>query len=221
MPYLFHIDLFELILKGMLIGIIASAPMGPVGILCIQRTINKGRWYGLVTGIGAACSDIIYALITGLGMSFAMNLITNPSNKFWLQIVGSTVLLFFGVYCFRSKPKRHLSHANKGKGTYWHNGITAFLITFSNPLIIFLFMAAYAQLAFAIPHRPLEMLLAFMSIFGGALLWWFALTWLIDKVRGRFNASSLVLINKIIGSIVMVCSIVVLIGTIFNLYSFH
>lgn len=82
-------------------------------------------------------------------------------------------------------------------------------------------MAAYAQLAFAIPHRPLEMLLAFMSIFGGALLWWFALTWLIDKVRGRFNDSSLVLINKIIGSIVMVCSIVVLIGTIFNLYSFH
>lgn len=221
MPYLFHIDLFELILKGMLIGIIASAPMGPVGILCIQRTINKGRWYGLVTGIGAACSDIIYALITGLGMSFAMNLITNPSNKFWLQIVGSTVLLFFGVYCFRSKPKRHLSHTNKGKGTYWHNGITAFLITFSNPLIIFLFMAAYAQLAFAIPHRPLEMLLAFMSIFGGALLWWFALTWLIDKVRGRFNDSSLVLINKMIGSIVMVCSIVVLIGTIFNLYSFH
>lgn len=88
MPYLFHIDLFELILKGMLIGIIASAPMGPVGILCIQRTINKGRWYGLVTGIGGACGDIIYALITGLGMSFAMNLITNPSNKFWLQIVS-------------------------------------------------------------------------------------------------------------------------------------
>lgn len=221
MPFPIHIDLLGLILKGMLIGIIASAPMGPVGILCIQRTINKGRWYGLITGVGAACSDIIYALITGLGMSFAMNLITNPTNKFWLQIVGSVILSLFGVYCFRSKPKRHLHTSNKGKGTYWHNGLTAFLITFSNPLIIFLFMAAFAQLAFVIPHRPLEMCLAFTSIFGGALLWWFGLTWLIDKIRGKFDDSSLVLINKIIGSIVIVCSVVVLIGTVFNLYSFH
>ena len=221
MPFPIHIDLLGLILKGMLIDIIASAPMGPVGILCIQRTINKGRWYGFVTGIGAACSDIIYALITGLGMSFAMNLITNPTNKFWLQIVGSVVLALFGVYCFRSKPKRHLRTSNKGKGTYWHNGLTAFLITFSNPLIIFLFMAAFAQLAFVIPHRPFEMCLAFASIFGGALLWWFGLTWLIDKVRGKFDDSSLVLINKIIGSIVIVCSVIVLIGTVFNLYSFH
>lgn len=74
MPFL-HIDLLELILKGLLIGIIASAPMGPVGILCIQRTLNKGRWYGFVTGVGAAASDIIYALITGLGMSFVMDFI--------------------------------------------------------------------------------------------------------------------------------------------------
>ena len=86
MPLPIKIDLLELILKGIIIGIIASAPMGPVGILCIQRTLKKGRWYGFVTGIGASLSDIIYALITGLGMSFVMDLITNPTNKFWLQI---------------------------------------------------------------------------------------------------------------------------------------
>ena len=75
MPLPIKIDLLELILKGIIIGIIASAPMGPVGILCIQRTLKKGRWYGFVTGIGASLSDIIYALITGLGMSFVMDLI--------------------------------------------------------------------------------------------------------------------------------------------------
>jgi arginine exporter protein ArgO len=83
MPFQFHIDILDLVLKGLIIGIMASAPMGPVGVLCVQRTLNKGRWYGFVTGIGAAVSDLIYALITGLGMSFVMDLITNPRNKFF------------------------------------------------------------------------------------------------------------------------------------------
>lgn len=69
MPFQFHLDILDWIFKGILIGIVASAPMGPVGVLCIQRTLNKGRWYGLVTGIGATISDFIYALITGFGMS--------------------------------------------------------------------------------------------------------------------------------------------------------
>src|SRR3712207_6140073 len=89
MPFVFHIDIIDQILKGLLIGIIASAPMGPVGILCIQRTLNKGRWYGFITGIGASVSDIIYALITGYGMTLVMDLINEPTNKFWLQISGS------------------------------------------------------------------------------------------------------------------------------------
>lgn len=80
MPFPFHIDILDLIFKGILIGIFVSAPMGPVGILCVQRTLNKGRWYGFVTGVGAAISDIIYALITGFGMSFVMDLITNPKT---------------------------------------------------------------------------------------------------------------------------------------------
>ena len=63
-------SIFEIILKGIIIGVVVSAPMGPVGVLCIQRTLNKGRWYGFVTGIGASISDIIYALLTGYGMSF-------------------------------------------------------------------------------------------------------------------------------------------------------
>ena len=70
-----------LILKGLLVGIIASAPMGPVGILCIQRTMQKGRAYGIVTGAGAALSDIIYALMTGLGMSFVMDFIDKEQKS--------------------------------------------------------------------------------------------------------------------------------------------
>lgn len=220
MPFPFQIDILELILKGLLIGIIASAPMGPVGILCVQRTLNKGRWYGFVTGVGASVSDIIYAAITGFGMTFVMNFIDNPTNKFWLQIMGSVVLLMFGIYCWKSNPTNYMHQSNKhGKGTLLHNGVTGFLVTFSNPLIIFLFIASYAQFAFVIPPRPLEMTLGYLSIICGALVWWYGLTWLIDKVRNKFDSSGIVLINKIIGSVVILFSLAVLVGTVFNLYT--
>lgn len=221
MTFPFHIDILDLILKGILIGILASAPMGPVGVLCVQRTLNKGRWYGLVTGIGAAVSDIIYAAITGFGMSFVMDLIENPQNKFWLQIFGSVMLLIFGVYCFRSNPTKNMHVSGKNKGTYTHNGVTAFIVTASNPLIIFLFMASFSQLAFVIPDHPFEMSIGYLSIISGALLWWFGLTWLVDKIRGKFDTNGILLINRAIGSLVVIFSVVCLIGTIFNLYTFH
>lgn len=84
MPLHIPINILDFIFKGMLIGMIASAPMGPVGILCVQRTLNKGRWYGFATGLGAAISDIIYAGIAGFGMSFVMDFITNDQESFLL-----------------------------------------------------------------------------------------------------------------------------------------
>ena len=218
MTSLFQIDLFAMILKGILIGIIASAPMGPVGILCIQRTLNKGRWYGFVTGVGAAASDIVYAMITGFGMSFVVNFINNPKYKFYLQIAGSLMLLIFGIYTFMTKPKKQIHKSAKQKGTLWHNGITAFLVTFSNPLIIFLFMSTFALFAFVIPHHPLEMILGFSSIVFGALLWWYGLTWLVDKIRNKFDETGILIINRIIGTLVVIFSLVCMIGTAFNLY---
>ena len=219
MQFPLPINILDLILKGMLIGIVASAPMGPVGVLCVQRTMNKGRWFGFVTGLGAACSDLFYAMISGFGMSFVMDLITNHENRFYLQIFGSILLLIFGYVCFRSNPTKKI-HVSGNKGSLLHNGITAFVVTLSNPLILFLFMACYAQFAFVIPDHPLEMSLGYFSIFAGALLWWWGLTWLIDKIRGKFNDNGIVIINRIIGSIVMIFSFVMFIGTVFNLYTY-
>ena len=89
-------NIFDIVFKGLLIGIIASAPMGPVGVLCVQRTLNKGRWYGFVTGCGAALSDMIYAGITGLGMGLVVDFVSNDTTRFYLQIAGSIMLLLFG-----------------------------------------------------------------------------------------------------------------------------
>lgn len=193
--------------------------MGPVGVLCIQRTLNKGRWYGLITGIGACVSDIIYALFTGFGMSFVMNFVGNEHNRFILQISGSVVLLLFGIYCYRSNPTKNMHKSNKNqKGTLAHNGITAFLVTLSNPLIIFLFIFLFAQFAFVVNDRPFEMTVGYASIILGAMLWWFGLTWLIDKVRGKFDNNGILLINRVVGCIVVIFSVIMLLGTVFNLY---
>ncbi|NPD92609.1 LysE family translocator [Xylanibacter muris] len=220
MSFPLHIDILNFIFKGILIGLIASAPMGPVGVLCVQRTLNKGRWYGFITGIGAAVSDIIYAAITGLGMSLVMDFVNNSQNRFYLQIVGSILLLAFGLFTYRTDPTKNMRKSGNNKGTLFHNGVTAFLVTVSNPLIILLFMALFAQFAFVLPNHPFEMCVGFMSIVGGALLWWFGLTWLVDKVRGIFDATGIKLINQVIGSIVVICSIIMLFGTFANLYRF-
>ena len=161
MPFPIHINIVDLVFKGMLIGMIASAPMGPVGILCVQRTLNKGRWYGMVTGIGAAISDILYAGITGFGMAFVMDFINNDQNKFYLQIIGSVLLLAFGIFTWRTDPTKNMHRSGQQRGSLWYNMWTAFLVTFSNPLIVFLFMGLFAQFAFVVPEHPFEMVVGF------------------------------------------------------------
>ncbi len=229
MPFQIHLDILDWVFKGMLIGIVVSAPMGPVGVLCVQRTLSKGRWFGFATGVGAAVSDLFYALITGFGMSFIANLIDNPQNRFGLQIAGSIMLMCFGIYTFRTKRIRTADKplkrgeaappVKKGAAdTLVYNGITAFLVTVSNPLIIFLFIACFAQFAFVANNNPLEMSVGYLSIIAGALLWWFGLTWLINKVRKSFKQGGIIIINRIIGSIVIIVSVIMILGTMFNLY---
>ena len=218
MQVLFPINIIELIFKGILIGIIASAPMGPVGVLCIQRVLNKGRWQGFATGVGAAFSDIIYALLPGLRMRYMLDFITKPTPLFILKVVGSLLLMAFGVYCFRSRP-REVHLVNKANMSLGYNAHTAFWITFANPLIILLFIAVMAQLSFVVPNHPLEMGIGYLSIFVGALLWWFGLTWLVDQIKERFNQNGILIINKVIGAIVIIVSAIFLVGTVFNIYS--
>ena len=220
MPFPIHINILDFIFKGMLIGIIASAPMGPVGVLCVQRTLNKGRWYGFVTGVGAALSDIVYAGIAGYGMSYVMDFVNNQQYRWWLQLAGSLMLLGFGVYTYRSDPTKNMHQSGNAKGTMTHNAVTAFLVTFSNPLIIFLFLATYAQFAFVLPDHPFEMFVGFLSIVAGALLWWFGLTWLGDKIRGKFDAHGIRLINQVIGAVVIITSVIIFFGMMTNLFRF-
>lgn len=204
--------IFDIVLKGLLIGVVVSAPLGPVGVLCIQRTLNKGRWYGFVTGIGACISDLAYALLTGYGMSFIFEYI--DKNIFYLQLFGSIMLFIFGLYTFRSNPVSAIRPTSTKKGSYIHNLFTAFLVTLSNPLIIFLFIGLFARFAFMQPGVLLfETITGYVSIGLGALAWWFTLSFGISMLRKKFNVRGIWIMNRIIGGIVMLVSLIGLVYT--------
>ena len=188
MNWLEQVTILDLLVKGFVIGVVVSAPLGPVGVLCIQRTLNKGRWFGF-------------------GMSFMDELIIK--NQTLLQIVGSIMLLAFGIYTFRSNPVKALRPVSGKRGSYLHNFITAFFVTLSNPLIIFLFVGLFARFSFVMPGSPVGFqLVGYVAIVLGALTWWFSITYFVNKVRNHFNVRGIWILNRVIGVIVIVASII-------------
>ncbi len=217
-----QISLVEIIFKGALIGIVASAPMGPVGILCVQRALNKGRIYGLVTGLGAALSDIIYALITGYGLSFIYDFINNRTALFWLQLIGAVLMFIFGVHTFRSNPSKNTHKVSRNKSSLVHNGVTGFFLAFSNPLLVLLFLALFTPLNFMLPEQALHnQFIGYASIFGGAMLWWLFITYAVSKLRARFDVRGVWIINRIIGTLVMIGAFIGAVLIITGIYTFH
>ena len=209
------VNAIDLTVRGMVVGIVASAPMGPVGVLTVQRTFKKGRWYGFATGIGAALSDLIYALMTGLGMSFVMDFIEHPTTVLYFKLLGSILLFGFGAYTYYTKPVE--PHKPSGKrGSLWHNMFTGFAITASNPLIVFLFLALFARVGFVVPDHPVEQAFGYAGVVTGAVVWWLCLTTALNKLGSRFDMSTISLLNRLLGLLVMVASTVGLFYTLFR-----
>ncbi|GHT08924.1 hypothetical protein FACS189426_05770 [Bacteroidia bacterium] len=181
--------------------------MGPIGLLCVQRTLNKGQWHGFFSGVGAAFSDLIYAGITCLGIGFIIDFISG--NKLILEIAGSILLMAFGFYIFQSNPFKRIQKPKENGNSFYQDIVTAFVFTLSNPLIIFLYIALFARFNFFSSEEKLfSILLGLLSILTGALAWWFAITFLVGKLRKVINLRRLWIMNRIVGSVIIVLSIV-------------
>ncbi len=211
------IALLLIILKGLFIGVICSAPCGPVGVLCIKRVLNKGFKYGILTGVGAALSDIIYALVSGFGMSFVTDFVKDENNKLIMQLLGSAMLLAFGIYMVLSHHKKHNITVSKERGLL-KNFFTAFLLTFSNPLIILLFLVLFARFDFITPDYPVNMAVGYLAIIVGAMLWWLGLSFVINKIRNTFSDKYIMIMNKGIGFLVIAASVA---GFVFTITGLH
>ncbi|MDR0733842.1 MAG: LysE family translocator [Dysgonamonadaceae bacterium] len=196
----------DVIRKGIIIGILVSAPMGPIGLLCVQRTLNKGPWHGFFSGVGAAFSDLFYAVFVCLGMGFVIDFI--EGHQTILQIFGSVSLLFFGVYTFRSNPFKRVHMPKENINSFSQDFITAFFLTLSNPFILLVYIVLFSRFNFILPEeKTVSMLLGLLCILTGALLWWFLITFLVGKLRKIMNLRGLWLVNKTVGAVIIVLSV--------------
>ena len=206
--------MFDIAYKGIIIGVLVSAPMGPIGLMCIQRTLNKGRWHGFFSGVGAVFSDLFYAAITCLGMGIVISFV--ETNKSIIQIIGSVLLFGFGFYTFQSNPSKSLQKTKESGSTYSQDVVTAFLLTLSNPFIIFLYIALFARFNFVDTSETLYYLVVgLIGIVAGALFWWFIITFLVGKLRRVINIRGLWLMNKVVGAVIMFLA---LFGIVYSVY---
>lgn len=190
--------------------------MGPIGMLVIQRTLSKGRYPALFTGLGAALSDLIYCLLTGFCLSFITDFI--DSHKLAIQIIGSAVIAAFGLYLVKKNPTRALRAPEINATNYWTDFVTGFLLTFSNPLILFFIIGLFARFTFLQPEYAFgHYIAAFLTILLGAVIWWYLVTLVVNKLRRRINVRSLRLINIVIGSLLFVMAIAGTAMSIFEL----
>lgn len=177
--------------------------MGPIGVLCVQRTLNDGRKHGLFTGIGASLSDMLFAVIAGLGMGFIIDFI--ETNRTPLFIIGSLVLIIFGLMVSKSNPAGKLQKQHKKAGTVWKDFVSSFFLNLSNIGILFFYIALFAQFQFiALEYSFSIHLIGILCIGVGAIAWWLLISYIVDKLRNRVNLRALVLFNRILG-VLLVC----------------
>lgn len=201
---------------GIVAGLMASVSIGPIGVLCIQRTLSDSRRSGFVSGLGAATADTIFA---GLAI-FALSWVTGFMERYeiWITVIGGILIVVFGLTIFMKKVKR--SNPIKGKGGDLSHFGSVWFLTLTNPACFFIFMGIFT--AMGIVGTQFNITQKCMILFGvylGAGSWWFMLTWMVDKFRKRFTLRSLWWMNKILGGIIMFLGSYVILRVVYQLIS--
>jgi threonine/homoserine/homoserine lactone efflux protein len=203
-------------LRGLMLGFVIAAPVGPIGILCIRRSLTLGRMAGLVTGLGAATADGFYGCVAAFGLTFLSNLLV--SQAFWLRVVGGLFLCYLGVKTFLAKPAEESVTKLEMKGTYLSLYASTVFLTLTNPMTILMFAGVFAgsglaaagnyTRCFADTARVATFLVT--GVFLGSALWWFLLSFGASLFRTKVNVPNLRGLNKISGLILLVFGVIAL-----------
>ena len=189
--------------KGLIIGFAMAVPIGPIGILCIRKTLAEGLLRGLIIGLGAATADSLYGSIAAFGLTFVSDVIA--SEAFWVRLVGGGLLLFLGVRTFRAKRKDSIiPFDNKG---FWGSYVSAFLLALTNPLTIFAFIAVFA--AFGLGHRLsiISACILVLGVFAGSSLWFLLLGYVSRIFRRELDTGGLRWVSRIAGILIMLAGV--------------
>lgn len=184
--------------------------MGPIGVLCVQKTVNKGKFIGFFSGMGAATADTFYAILATFGVTYITDFLSK--NQLAFQIIGIAVLLFLGFRMIFNNPIKQYRYYRSGtkKKNFFKDYISVFFLTISNPLTIIFFGAAFTMLGLFTTATTIvnaNYILVF-GIFIGASSWWFFLTSLVDKFRKRFRLRNILVMNRLSGIIIVVLSFI-------------
>jgi threonine/homoserine/homoserine lactone efflux protein len=187
------------LLRGLIIGFSIAAPVGPIGVLCIRRTLAEGRASGLVSGLGAATADAIYGCIAGFGLTFISSLLVGQQT--WLRLIGGGFLCYLGLKTFLARPARQaiLAGGNGLLGAY----ASTFFLTLTNPMTILSFVAIFAGLGVASARGDYASAgVLVLGVFMGSALWWLILSGGVSLFRARFDPHRLRWVNRISGVII-------------------
>lgn len=187
------------LLKGLIIGFSIAAPVGPIGVLCIRRTLTEGRASGLVSGLGAATADAIYGSIAGFGLASISNFLV--SQQGWPRLLGGLFLCFLGLKTIFAKPAQQATSA-KGNGLVGAF-ISTFFLTLTNPMTIISFAVIFSGLGLAGTNgNYLSAGVLVLGVFIGSALWWLILSGGVGLFREKFNQHGLQWVNRISGTVI-------------------
>ena len=196
-------------LKGLIMGFSIAAPVGPIGILCIRRTLAEGRVSGFVTGLGAATADAIYGCIAGFGLTFISSFLIHQQG--WFRMVGGLFLCYLGLKTLLAKPAEQSASA-KGDGLLGHY-VSTFFLTLTNPMTILAFAAIFAGLGVGSGGGNYASAGVLVSgVFLGSTLWWVILSSGVGLFRKRFSLQALRWVNRISGIIVLGFGLISILG---------
>lgn len=187
-------------IKGIILGFSIAAPVGPIGVLCIRRTLAQGMACGFVSGMGAATADAFYGLLAACGLSAATALFID--QQFYLHLIGGCFLLYLGYTTAKACPADAAANA-QGDGLIGAYTSTL-LLTLTNPMTILSFAAVFAGLgAGTSGEDSLSALLLVVGVFTGSLLWWLLLSTMVSTLRSRFDYRRLTIVNQLSGLIII------------------
>lgn len=195
-------------LRGLMLGFLVAAPVGPIGVLCIRRSLTLGCMAGLLTGLGAATADGFYGCVAAFGLTFLSDLLV--SQSFWLPVIGGLFLCYLGVKTFLAKPAEENATGLEMQGTYLSLYASTFFLTLTNPLTILMFAGLFAGSGRAATGNYATATLLVTGVFLGSALWWFLLSFGASLFRTKVNAPNLHSLNKISGLILLVFGVIAL-----------
>jgi threonine/homoserine/homoserine lactone efflux protein len=207
-----HMDTLTLFLNSMVIGLSIAAPVGPIGVLCIRRTLAEGRLIGFVSGMGAATADATYGLIAALGLTAFTSLLVDSAEV--LRIVGGVFMLYLGYRTLTSRPPEKES-VDKNKRSGWLSAyLSIFFLTVTNPMTILSFVGIFAGISGSSAARtPASSAVIVLGIFAGSALWWLILSGGVSLFRERVTPTWMLWINRFSGVIIVLFALrILLIG---------